>query len=69
MNKRAKTMLIIILIILIAMLLKSLNVENIILQRLYPITYSEYVYNCSEQNDIDPLLIFSIIKGHRHVVI
>lgn len=48
------------------MLLKSLNIENIFLEKIYPMTYKEYVYECSGKNEVDPLLIFAIIKAESN---
>lgn len=67
MNKRVKlAWIIIVLILLIGLLLKHLNIKNTILQKVYPTIYSEYVYTYSEQNNVDPLLIFSIIKAESN---
>lgn len=57
----------ILLILLIIILLfftvyKVFNVEERILSYFYPKKYSEYVYKYSEELDIDPLLVFSVIK-------
>ena len=38
------------------------NIEKIILKKYYPIKFQEYVYKYSEKYEIDPLLIFAIIK-------
>jgi len=43
-----------------------LKVQNIILKKIYPMTYSEYVYKYSKENDIDPLLVFAIIKAESN---
>lgn len=67
MNKRTKTLLLIIIIlILIAIILKGIDIEGIILKRLYPMSYKEVVYGCSEQNKVDPLLTFAIIKAESN---
>ena len=39
-----------------------LNIEEKILKILYPIKYEEYVYEYSENLNIDPMLTFAIIK-------
>ena len=63
MNKITKKILIYILIMLILiMTYKLLNVEEKILEILYPIKYEEYVYKYSENLSIDPMLTFAIIK-------
>lgn len=65
MNKRIKLVCIIIALALLIGIL-NVNIKNVILQKIYPITYSEYVYKYSEQNNVDPLLIFSIIKAESN---
>ena len=40
--------------------------QNLILKKLYKLDYSEYVYKYSEDYDIDPYLIFSIIKAESN---
>ena len=61
--------LIIILIVLIGVfvvLFKILKVQNIILKQVYPTTYSEYVEKYADKYNIDPLLIYSIIKAESN---
>jgi len=61
--------LLIILIILLAtyfILFKYLKVQNIILKKIYPIQYSEYVEEYSKENNIDPYMIYSIIKAESN---
>ena len=64
MLKKIKLFLVLILItlLLLILILKVFKVEDIILKSLYPIEYSEYVYKYSEKYNIDPLLMFSLIK-------
>lgn len=54
----------IILFIFIALIffLESVNIKNIMLKKIYPIRYKEYVYKYSTEYEIDPFLIYSIIK-------
>ena len=70
MHKKIKRIFIIILIfVLIVGIVKLINtsyVKQLILKRMYPMTYSEYVYKYSEENNIDPLLIFAIIKAESN---
>ncbi len=51
-----------VLLILILTIFKSKEIDNLILKKFYPIKYEEYVYEYSKENNIDPLLIFAIIK-------
>lgn len=63
MNKIIKTLTIIITIILVLIIIyKAFNIEERILKHLYPTKYEEYVYDFSEELNIDPLLTFAIIK-------
>ena len=62
-------MLIIILILILIigfLLIQIFKVQDIILKNFYPTTYSEYVYKYSEENGIDPLLTFAIIKAESN---
>ena len=36
------------------------------MKNMYPKEYSEYVYKYSEENNIDPLLTFAIIKAESN---
>lgn len=66
-SKLIKTLIIIVLILLLILILtKILKVQNIFLKVMYPLKYSEYVYKYSEENDLDPLLSFSIIKAESN---
>ena len=51
---------------LIALILKCIDVEGMILRRLYPMNYKEEVYEYSEQNKVDPLLTFAVIKAESN---
>lgn len=63
MNKTTKILLLFFtVVVLIFILYKAFNIEEKILQHLYPIKYEEYVYKYSEELDIDPMLTFAIIK-------
>jgi len=62
-NKTTKILLIFLaIVLLIFTIYKALNIEEKILQHLYPIKYEEYVYKYSDELDIDPMLTFAIIK-------
>lgn len=52
----------IVIILLIVLLAKVFNVKTLILKQIYPKKYSEYVEKYAKEYDVDPLLIFSIIK-------
>lgn len=55
-------------IILIAYLVfvKILNVPEIIMKKLYPKSYSEYVVKYSEEYGVDPLLVYAVIKAESN---
>lgn len=56
----------IVVIAIIVVLVKVLDVPQIILKKVYPQKYSEYVYKYSIDNDVDPLLVFAIIKAESN---
>lgn len=68
MQKRTKKILFVITIIAITFILLFgvFKVQNIVLKKIYPIKYSEYVYKYSEEYGVDPLLIFAIIKAESN---
>lgn len=55
-----------IIILLIMIIAKIFDLKTIILKKMYPIKYAEYVYKYAEENELDPLLIFSIIKAESN---
>lgn len=62
-----KIFIILVLLIVIAVvLIKVINIQNIIMEKLYTKEYSEYVYTYSEENNLDPLLVFAIIKAESN---
>lgn len=48
------------------MLFGILKIQNFILKKIYKTNYSEYVYKYSQENEIDPLLTFAIIKAESN---
>ena len=67
MNRKLKIILIVAIIVFsIILLFGVLKVQNYILKKIYIIEYSEYVYKYSEENDIDPMLTFAIIKAESN---
>lgn len=68
MNTRLKKILMIVGIVLciLILLFGILKVQNYILKKIYKTEYSEYVYKYSEENGIDPLLTFSVIKAESN---
>lgn len=60
--KKKWILILLIIIVLVFFLFDILKVQNIVLKKIYVKEYEEYVYKYSEENDIDPLLTFAIIK-------
>lgn len=56
----------ILIIFLIAILVKIFNVKTLILRRIYPKTYAEHVEKYAKECEVDPLIIFSIIKAESN---
>lgn len=66
-RKITRVVAVLIIVVLIATLLFGVfKVQNIILKRIYPMKYSEYVYKYSEEYGVDPILIFAIIKAESN---
>ena len=53
-------------IILLITIIKVFNIKQIILQKIYPKKYSEYVEKYAQEFNVDPLLIFSMIKAESN---
>lgn len=53
-------------VLTVIILFGVIKVQNIILKQIYKTDYSEYVYKYSEENGIDPLLTFAIIKAESN---
>lgn len=68
MQKRITKILIIlvIIVIMITLLFGVFRVQDIILKKIYPTKYSEYVYKYAEEYEVDPLLVFAIIKAESN---
>lgn len=67
MKKIYKTIsIIVIVLILLIVLFKVLNVRNVVLSKIYPKKYQEYVEKYAKEYNVDPLLIFSIIKAESN---
>lgn len=53
---------VIFIILLMLIILKAINIENIILKKIYTKEYEDCIYKCSEECKVDPLLILAIIR-------
>ena len=61
-----KILLTLLIIIVVLIILRLLNIKQFLLEKIYPRTYQEYVEKYAEESDLDPLLIFSIIKAESN---
>lgn len=56
----------IVLAIICTLLFDVIKVQNVILKKIYPTKYSEYVYKYAEEYEVDPILVFAIIKAESN---
>ena len=64
---KKKTLIIIgIILFLIILVIVIFKPQTWFLKKIYKLEYSEYVYKYAEENEIDPYLIFSIIKAESN---
>ena len=61
--KRRKVFIVTIIIAILILGTIIFKPQNYVLRKIYKLEYSEYVYKYSEQNNLDPYLVFSIIKN------
>ena len=62
-----KTLIIVgVILFLIFLIFVIFKPQNWILKKLYKLDYGEYVYKYAEENDVDPYLIFAIIKAESN---
>lgn len=55
-----------VLIVIFVLLFGVFKIQNIILKKIYPIKYSEYVQKYAEEYDVDTLLVYAIIKAESN---
>ena len=55
-----------IIIIICVLLFNFIKIQDIIMKKIYPVHYSEYVYKYSLEQNLDPLLVFAIIKAESN---
>ena len=60
-----RKIILILIVIVISLILILLNLDNI-LKLVYRQDYSEYVEKYAEENEVDPLLIYAIIKAESN---
>lgn len=62
-----KILIFLILILIVSMaLFYALDLKTLLMKKTYPQTYSEYVNNYATKYNVDPLLIFAIIKAESN---
>lgn len=68
MNTKLKKRLMItgIILCILVLLFGVFKIQNYVLKKIYKTEYAEYVYKYSEENGIDPLLTFSVIKAESN---
>lgn len=67
MPKTSKRIIVIVLIISILFgLIKVLNIHEIIMKKMYPKTYAEFVTKYAAEYNVDPLLVFAVIKAESN---
>ena len=55
-----------IILIILVLLFYVVKIQNIVMKKIYKTEYAEYVYKYSQENEIDPLLTFAIIKAESN---
>lgn len=67
MPRTFKSILVILLIIAILFgLIKVLNIHEVIMKKMYPKTYAEFVTKYAEEYNVDPLLIYAVIRAESN---
>lgn len=61
-----KILILTIIVIVAILAFDYFNINDIILKKIYPIKYSQYVEKYSKEYDLDPLLVYSIIKAESN---
>lgn len=60
------TVIIILILVIGIVLVKVFNVPDRIYKRIYKTDYSEYVYKYAQEYNVDPLMVFAIIKAESN---
>lgn len=64
--KQKKKIFFVIIIFIIIIIFTLPKIKNIVLKRIYQTEYEEYVYKYGVEYNVDPLLIFAIIKAESN---
>lgn len=54
------------LIVLLVLLFNVIKIQNIVLKKIYPLKYSNYVEKYSEEYNVDKMLVYAIIKAESN---
>lgn len=66
-NKRKRYFVVFIIILcVVAILFGVFRIQDMVLKMIYPQKYAELVNQYAEENDLDPLLVFAIIKAESN---
>ncbi len=66
-NKRKRYFVVFIIILcIVAILFGVFRIQDMVLKMIYPQKYAELVNQYAEENDLDPLLVFAIIKAESN---
>lgn len=67
MKKIIKFLIILIIFLLIYFLLfKIIEIDKVVMKKIYPLKYGEYVEKYSREYDIDPYMVYAIIKAESN---
>ncbi len=64
--RKRTTLIVVITVMVLIFLIAIVKPQNIILKKIYRLEYHEYVYRYAEENQLDPLLVFAIIKAESN---
>lgn len=65
-NTRKTILILLSIAIILVLIFGVFKIQDIILKKIYPIKYSEYVEKYAKEYEVDPLLIYSIIKAESN---
>lgn len=68
MNKKVNRILVVLILVVLLLLLvfRVLKVQDIVLKQLYPMKYSEHVDDYAKEYNVEPLLVYAIIKAESN---
>lgn len=67
MPKKVKNIIVVFLIIAVIYgAIKVFGIQDLIMKKIYPKTYDEYVYKYAVEYDIDPFLVYAVIKAESN---